>query len=306
MSTAIPAPDLMQIIDTAAPGKDGLSILYTLAGSVDFRVARLAAMVTASMAGLLRAGDGTDERPSIDKYNDAMSLLDQDAHRKWAFDAAGIEHRDMVQDLKDLIGFRLTVVDRLAAVSGKPFVARWNETIARAAEPQAVAAWKIDMSWLEYVEGCHGKPEMTQDEFTMMQTTLLSGKKQDWADHASQIVETIEHLTDTALEFHDLNVKTQQALLNSISSPDRELKLRTGALKLANSPADLHARRAIISSFCAAARLALTHRLYEDKGEVQGQAEQDAARARLSEKEMADLNKDAIVDPLPDLVSDLT
>lgn len=271
----VPAPDLMDLIETSAPGKDGLSILYSLAGGLDFRIARLAAILTNVMAGHVRQGDV--DRPGIDKMNDALASLNEAENRVWAFAQAGISQRDMMSDLRDLVRFRNTVVDHLAKVSGKPFPSRWNDTIEKAATPQAVEEWKLDMSWSEYVEGCHGKTEMDEDEFKKIKSVELSGSKQNWSEYAAQIIETIEVYADEAVDFGDISVELQEQLLTSISSTDKEAKFRTGAMKVARSPEDLHTRRMFISSFCCAARLALTHSRYADKGEKIGLKEHNQA-----------------------------
>jgi len=276
-SMAVPPPDILELIETTAPGKDGMSILMSLAGSIEMRVAKLAAMVTNTMAGFLRIGN--DEFPAIDKYGEAMIALDEEKARAWAFNAAGVAQVDMVRDLRQLINFRSTVIERLTAVSGKPFQTRWHETIERAGTPQAVESWKLEMGWAEYIEGCHGKPEMTEEEFKKVEAANLAGTKQTWHDHAPQIIDTIEALTDEPIEFDELPTELQKRILESISSEDKELRFRTGAMKIARSPADLHVRRAFISSFCAAARQALTHARY---AEAAPEPEQTAETRRAS------------------------
>lgn len=307
-SMAVPPPDLLDLIQTTAPNKDGMSILMSLAGSVEMRIAKLAAMVTNTMAGFLRIGDG--EHPAIDKFNEAMIALDEDQARTWAFKAAGIAQVDMVNDLRALINFRLKVIERLTAVSGKPFMTRWHETIERAGTPQAVEAWKLEMSWAEYIEGCHGKPEMTEDEFKKIESANLTGTKQTWHDHAPQIIDTIEHLTGEPIEFDELSVDMQKRLLESISSEDKEQRFRTSALKLARSPADLHVRRQFISSFCAAVRNALTHARYAEaspepeKTDESSRAalEHSIDRRRQSHADQSKANREALADMASDPV----
>jgi hypothetical protein len=305
---AVPAPDLMAIIDRTAPGKEGLSILYSLAGGLDMRVAKLAAMITSTMAGIVRMG--SEEFPAVDKYNDAMNALDEVKVREWSFDQAGITQRDMVNDLRDLLGFRLTVTDHLTAVSGKPFAARWMETIERAGTPQAVEDWKLEFSWMEYLEGCHGKPEMTEAEFKQVESVNLAGTKQNWSQYLHQIVETIDRLQGDAINFDDMSPDLQKRILQSICSEDKEARFRTGALKLSRNPAELHTRRAFISSFCCAAREALTHARYAERGvdaaslEAHDQAEFQALALRVQNGKLtsaaeAEANKDVF-----DLVSD--
>ena len=290
----VPAPDLMDLIETTAPGKDGLSLLYSLAGGLDFRIARLAAIITNVMAGHLRKGD--ENHPAIDKMNDAIAGLNEASNRVWAFDQAGISQHDMMSDLKDLVRFRNTVVDHISDVTDKPFPSRWNDTIEKAATPQAVDEWKLELSWTEYVEGCHGKTEMNEEEFKKFKSLELAGAKQNWAEYASHIIDTIETYADEACEFDKISAELQKQLLESISSPEKEAKFRTGAMKMARSPEDLHTRRMFISSFCTAARLALTHSRYADRGEVIGPKEQNAAYAkkRLCDSDMTHHNDDFV------------
>ncbi len=281
----VPAPDLMELIEKSAPGKDGLSLLYSLAGGLDFRIARLAAIITNVMAGHIRKG-GDEDHPAIDKMNDAIASLDEAHNRVWAFNEAGISQKDMMNDLRELVQFRNTVVDHLAEVSGKPFPSRWNDTIEKAATPQAVEEWKLDMSWSEYVEGCHGKTEMNEDEFKKIKSVELSGEKKNWAEYASQIIDTIEVFSEEACDFSDISTELQKQLLESISSPEKEAKFRTAAMKMARSPEDLHTRRMFISSFCCAARLALTHSRYAEVSD--GGSLASTRQPRMRTEHMAD------------------
>lgn len=289
---SVPAPDLMAIIDKTCPGKDGVSILYSLTGTLDFRIARLASMITNSMAAHIRAGD--TDHAAVDKYNDAMASIEIAETRVWAFEQAGISQRDMMQDLKDLVNFRLTAIEAQVKASGKPAQSRWNDTIEKAATPQAVEDWKLEMSWSEYVEGCHGKTEMSEEEFKKMKSLELTGAKQNWADYASQIISVIEMVEDEPINFDDMSVDLQKGILTGISSPEKEAKFRTGAMKIARTPEDLHTRRMFISSFSCTAREALTHPRFADKGEVIGLKEQNAAYAarRINETAMNAHNDD--------------
>ena len=280
----VPAPDLMEIIEKSAPGKDGLSLLYSIAGGLDFRIARLAAIITNVMAGHIRQGN--EDHPAIDKMNDAIASLNEASNRVWAFDQAGISQKDMMSDLKELVQFRNTVVDHLAEVSGKPFPSRWNDTIEKAATPQAVDEWKLEMSWSEYVEGCHGKIEMSEEEFKKVKSVELAGEKKNWAEYASQIIDTIEVFADEACDFTDISAELQKQLLESISSPEKEAKFRTAAMKMARSPEDLHTRRMFISSFCVAARLALTHSRYAEVSD--GGSLAPTRQPRMRTEHMAD------------------
>jgi hypothetical protein len=301
----IPAPDIMEIINRTVPGDAGVSILYSLAGGVEMRIAKLAAMVTNTMAGHLR--NGNEEFPAIDKYNDAIAGLDEAKARTWAFEMAGTTQHDMIEDLKDLIAFRLTVTDQLTHITKKPFATRWVDTIERAGTPQAVEEWKLELSWSEYVEGCHGKTEMTEEEFKKVESVNLAGTKQNWSSHVSQIIDTISLLEGDAISFDEINVPMQKRLLESLSSEDKEARFRTSALKLARNPADLHTRRAFISSFCCAAREALKHTRYAERSvEPEVTAEAQAAAADTSNKRRrATLEQQALDnEDVLDLVSD--
>lgn len=259
MNTAtISAPDLIEIVNEAAPGQDGVSLLYSIAGGVDFRIARLAAMITNSMAAhILESG-----QLGVEGFNEAINALDEATARSAAFHATGLDHQDMLEDLKALVAFRVTLSDKIMSITGKPFAARWAETIMRAAEPREVEEWKLVDGWNEYVEACHGKPEMTEAEHREMEKIELSGKKQNWGSFIPQIIDTIKNCGDEGCEFHDLPVQTQHAILASISTDEKMATMRTNAKKMARSPAELHAKRMLISDFIARCRLALKHSRY--------------------------------------------
>jgi len=256
----VQSPDMLKIIDHAAPGKDGLSLLYSLAGGLSFRIARLASIVTTTMAAHIK----NDEFNGIDMLNEAFSSLDEAEARKHAFYAVGLKHKDMVDDLRQLLGFYRTVTDKIASLSKKEFTPNWIETITRAAEPREVAEWKLVDGWNEYVEACHGKPEMDEAEHREMEKIELAGKPQAWGTYASQIIDTIESLGADEVDFEDLSVQMQKALLMSSSTDEKEATLRKNAKKLANSPSELHTKRAFISSFILDARKALTHGRYAE------------------------------------------
>jgi hypothetical protein len=310
MPNAPVTTDLMELINTAAPGKDGLGLLYSLAGGLEFRIARLAAMTTNVMAAsLLARSIASADDTSIGKMNEAINALDEIKNRAWAFDQAGIAQTNMLDDLKALVNFNTTVqtkVKMLKSPSITPKLpteadrvaahARWIEVITLAAEPRAVEEWKYELSWAEYLEGCKGKAEMTEEEHRILESINLAGKKNDWATYASQIIGTIESCEDEPIEFGDLSTRTQAALLKSISSEDKEAKFRKGALKMAKDPADLHTRRQFISSFMVLARQALDQPCYADPedGYAEVAADPDASAERSSNRIRATLQQQSL------------
>lgn len=254
----VKVPDVIGILEHAAPGKDGLPLVYSLLGGLEMRIARLAGMVTNVMASKLREDDA-----SIDKFNDAMAALDEAETRRWAFEQAGLLQRNMIDELRGLINFRLRVADYMTGLTGQAVAPRWADTIELAAQPMPVADWKLEFSWDEYLESC-GKdaPEMTKDEFYKLMTSNLSSKRQVWGDHVHQVMALIESLEGEAIEFDELPLHTQLRLLESLGNEDKEKRLRTNALKMARTPAELHVRRAFISSFCQEVREAANHHSY--------------------------------------------
>lgn len=298
--------DIMEIIQHAAPNKDGLNIIYSLAGGLEFRIAKLAAMVTNTMAATLMARSITaPDMTAISKFNESMNALDEIKNREWAFTQAGLTQRDMVKDLNELIGFNLTVQTRLASLKSPSTTpadnehiarhARWTEIITKVAEPREVEEWKLSSSWEEYLEECNNQPQMTEEEHRALDKVDLGGRKQNYAEYVSQIIDTITNIEGEALEFYELSTDLQMRLLESMCSEDKRLKLRKSALKNAKDKNDLHTRRTFIDSFIAEAQLALAHPKFADKGEVQGQDEHDDAVAhRQSQEAQAEANADAI------------
>jgi hypothetical protein len=299
----VPLPDLMEIIQTTCPGQDGISILYSLAGGLKLRAASLAAKLTNVMAAAVRMGDG-NEFTAIDKFNDAISALDQAATRIWAFNAAGISQRDMIADLEDLIGFMNTVDLRIAQLTKKARPANWAEAIEMASNPRAVEEWKLVDGWNSYVAACNakdGKLYMTEEEHRAMDTLQLSGKKQDWSKYKTQILGTIEQIDNGSFSFHDISEELQMSLLTSISSVEKQAKFDLNARKFANGPQDLDTRRRFLESFFKAARLALTHPRYnkanltneEDGPPAMVTAGRSDDRRRQTASQQAEQNQDA-------------
>ena len=68
--TFVPAPDLLELVATHLPGESGIAVMYSITGSLNLRIARLAGMVANSLAA-----DYRKVGENIDSYNDAMSHL---------------------------------------------------------------------------------------------------------------------------------------------------------------------------------------------------------------------------------------
>ena len=302
---ALPETDIMELIQNSAPNKDGLNLLYSLAGGLEFRIARLAAMATNVMAGALlqRSIDAPDDT-SIGRLNEAISALDEIKNRQYAFGQAGITQHDMIEDLRQLVNFNTTVQTRVAMVKSNGTTTlppsrgaqhmRWKEVIEMAAKPQAVEEWKYELSWQEYVEGCKGKTELTESEHRQLESITLAGKQQDWALYASQIIGTIENVEGEPIDFSDLATDQQRRLLASISTEEKEAKFRSNALKIAKNPSDLHVRRQFISSFCTAARLALEHPKFQESYEEQ--RDEPAADNKRATHEQQSLDNVSVID----------
>ena len=284
------APDLIEIIDRTMPADTGLSVYYKVGSGIDWRIATLASMVTNAMASALRTDQG------IDKFNDAMALLDQAEMRKIAFSLTGIDQADMIKDLRDLLSFRAQIAQKIKTLAKKDYLPRWGQTIERAAQPRAVEGWKVDMAWLEFVEKTHGKPEMTEAEYREVKVKELQGQPQNWGDNIAAIISTIDSFgIDEEFEFADFDVKLQKAMLEAISSEDKEAVFLSDALKFGRSPEDVYSKRALVRAFLVEARKALTHRRYQETGEVQGKAAQTAAFSkRLADSVMAEMNDDFV------------
>lgn len=307
-----PDTNLMDLIQECAPNKDGLNLLYSVAGGLEFRIARLAAMVTNVMAAtLLERSITSPDDTAIGKMNEAINALDEIKNRDWSFGQAGLTQRDMLNDLTQLVNFNQTVQTRVAMVKSNgvsPAPAsrgaqhlRWTDVITLAAKPTAVEEWKYELSWAEYVEGCKGKTEMTEAEHRVLESVTLAGKQQDWALYARQIIETIEACEDEPIDFDDLSIDQQRRLLTSISSEEKEAKLRSNCLKIAKNPSDLHVRRQFVSSFMTAARAALDHPKFDESyaepdADAEVAAERSDNRHRATLKQQALDNDDTLID----------
>ena len=307
-----PKTDLMELIQECAPNKDGINLLYSVAGGLEFRIARLAAMVTNVMAAtLLERSITSPDDTAIGKMNEALNALDEVKNRDWSFGQAGLAQRDMLNDLTQLVNFNTTVQTQVTmvksnGVSPAPIGRgaqhlRWTDVISLAAKPMAVEEWKYELSWAEYVEGCKGKTEMTEAEHRVLESVTLAGKQQDWALYAKQIIETIEACEDEPIELTDLSIDQRRRLLVSISSEDKEAKLRSNCLKIAKNPSDLHVRRQFVSSFMTAARLALTHPKFDESyaepdADSETAANRSDARHTATAKQAALDSDDSLID----------
>ena len=294
--------DLIDIIQETCPNEDGLSILYTLSGSLRLRAASLAAKMTNVMASHVRLGDTA--HPAIDKFNDAIAALKQVESREWAFHMAGLSQPDMMNTLKDLICFGKTVDTRLEQVSKKPVKRDWASSIEFAATPREVEGWKLTSSWEKYKEQCEEngeEPLMTEEVHNNLTKAELAGKKQPWSEYRDQILDTINMAgTDGHCDFLDIDPELQKSILESISSKERKNKLDMNALKFAQGPADYDTKLRFIKSFISACRLALTHQRYTrpciddaDAPPMMVTAQRSSDRRKLTAQAEALANADA-------------
>lgn len=256
-----PAPDLLDLIKNTLPGQDGVAILYSLLGSLELRIARLAGITANAIVSDVRS-----EESCLDSYNDLMySLRGAELAAEW-FDKAGGTHRgELCKDLTQLIGFHHLVYDHTSSVVGgkNMRVVNWLDSIERAAEPRPVEQWKLDHMWAIYVEECNGDPTMTRSEYDLLCTRELTGNKAAWAKHAASIENIITAADeDKHVDFGLLSVQTQHALLTSYATPERLSRLRSSIMKRARSAFEFDASFRLHRAFVDACKFALTHRRY--------------------------------------------
>lgn len=285
MSTVaiIPNPDLLDLVKKNLPGDAGIPVMYSITGSLAFRVARLAGMVANAMAADLRkAEDG------IDSYNDAMSCLDVQGAAANAFMEAGFERQDMITNLRQLLAYRQTANEYLATLVGesKLPVTIWADTLRMAAEPAPIDNWKLDYEWETYTAQCGDeKPLMTRKEYDVLTTRELSGQRSAWAKHISVVEAVIEAAsTEEAIEFFKLDKLTQLNLLNSYATPERMAKFRASVMKRARSRFDADSGIRLHQAFVNDCQAATLHHRYANVGDKTTTA---VAPAQPTPKEIA-------------------
>mgnify|MGYP006895928233 FL=1 len=265
----IPNPDLLDLVKKYLPGEAGISVMYSITGSLSLRAARLAGMVANGLASDIRESE--HNRDTITTYNDAMSFLDvQAAAEKW-FDEAGGVRQDMCRDLTQVLAYKKVADDYLVTLLGpdKMRVTNWVDTLTMAGEPMPVDAWKLDYLWKEYTTSSDADLLMTREEYDVLNIRELSGVRATWAKHLNavlNVLETADRLE--SIEFFALDTKLQLSLLNSYATPERMAKFRASIMKRARSAFEFDANVRLHKGFVEACRLATTHHRYAKVGDA--------------------------------------
>lgn len=255
----VPAPDLLDLVSIHLPGEAGIAVMYSITGSLSLRIARLAGMVANSLAA-----DYRKLGENIDSYNDAMSHLGIVENAAKSFAEAGSDRTDMTSSLTQLISYKHSADDYLATLVGasKMRVTNWADSLVMAAEPMPVDQWKLDLQWNTYVTQCGGvdKTKLTRTQYDVLTQRELSGGRAIWASHVASVINIIE-IADNgyAIDFDDLDKRTQLSLLTSYATPERLAKFTTSVLKRGRSAFQVDSEIRLHESFVAACALALTH-----------------------------------------------
>lgn len=258
--TFVPAPDLLDLVSTHLPGESGIAVMYSITGSLSLRIARLAGMVANSLAA-----DYRKLGENIDSYNDAMSHLEIVTNATKQFHEAGNDRIDMTESLTQLISYKHSADDYLATLvsASKMRVTNWADSLVMAAEPMPVDQWKLDMQWDTYLTQCAGKPKLTRAQYDVLTQRELTGGRATWASHVSAVINIIDVADNGyAIDFDDLDRRTQLSLLTSYATPERMARFNTSIIKRGRSAFQVDSEIRLHESFVQACVLALTHHRY--------------------------------------------
>lgn len=261
----IPNPDLLDLVKRNLPGEAGIGVMYSITGSLSFRIARLAGMVAHALASDVRKAE-----PGIDSYNDSMSFLDTQEAAEQAFAEAGFDRQDMITGLRQLLAYRLSANDYLASLVGedKLPITNWADTLKLAAEPAPIDKWKLDYEWETYTEGADADPQMSRAEYDLLTTRELSGQRAAWARHIDTVHAVIEAAsTHAAIDFFQLDVRTQLSLLSAYATPERMAKFRASVMKRARTRFEADAGIRLHKAFVSDCQLATLHHRYANVGD---------------------------------------
>lgn len=261
----IPNPNLLDLVKKNLPGDAGIPVMYSITGSLAFRIARLAGMVANALASDLRKSED-----GIDSYNDAMSLLDVQGAADHAFAEAGFERQDMITNLRQLLSYRATCNDYLASLVGESRLPAtiWADTLRMAAEPAPIDGWKLDYEWEAYKEQCAGNTLVTRKEYDLLTTRELSGQRAAWGKHIATVLAVIESAsTDKPIDFFALDLRTQLNLLGSYATPERMAKFRASVMKRARSRFDADSGIRLHQAFVDDCAAAMLHHRYNTVGD---------------------------------------
>lgn len=269
----IPHPDLLDLVKHYLPGDTAVPVLYSIQGSLNFRIARLAGMIANALASDERARGG-----GIDSFNDHMSFLDQAEHAAHAFNQAGADRKPMIESLRELTAYRQSVNDYFASKLGetKIPVTDWASTISMAGEPMPPDQSQLNLRWKIYVAQCAAQktePLITRKQYDDQSIIALSGKRQSWASHVASVMNIIDAATSgQAIEFFQLDKRTQLSLLMKYAAPsanDRQA-IADQVIKQARrgtTEFEMEATMRLRYAFADACLLASTHPRYATEGD---------------------------------------
>lgn len=261
----IPNPDLLDLVAKNLPGENGIGVMYSITGSLSFRVARLAGMVANALASDARKVSG-----GIDSYNDAMSFLDTQSATEEAFAEAGFERQDMITSLRQLLSYRVAANDYLATLVGEDKLpaTNWADTLQMASEPAPIDKWKLDYEWETYTTGPDADPQMTRAEYDTLTTRELSGQRASWSRHIATVHAVIDAAsTGASIDFCMLDVRTQLSLLSAYATPERMAKFRASVMKRARSRFEADAGIRLHKAFVEDCQRATLHHRYANVGD---------------------------------------
>lgn len=263
-SIFIPAPDLLDLVKHWLPGDAGTSAVFSIVGGLAFRCAALAGQVANALTADARA-----EGNGVDSYNETMAQFDEMAAAQYAFENAGLDRKNMCQDLTNLLGHKRVWDDYLAQLVGDRYKpTNWLETFTMVAQPRAVDQWSIDDEWNTYLEQLNGAaPEMEKAEFDKLSIAALQGPRAAWAKHVNAVFNILEAAdSGDTVEFFKLEKRAQFALLTKYGSPEQLGKFRINIKRsmMGRPPMEILGRISLYKAFAAACTLATTHHRYND------------------------------------------
>ena len=275
----IPHPDLIGLINKNLPGDVCVPVVLSLKGKLEFRIASLAGKVAMALASDSKKAD-----PTIDTFNEAMSLIDCAQAAQFAFENAGLPRQDMISDLCAMFGYLHVVNDLLAAHVSREqldmYAADWEQMVERASSERPPVQVDIDARYKRYVRDCvendveviHGK-----EEYDSMSIVELAQPAALFAKYSAQVQAVIEAASYTEPHgFEKLALMTQLSLLSAFGEPahDQAARLKlydkvtiTGK-KRRQSQAVIDANCRLRMNFAKACHLATTHHRYATVGDA--------------------------------------
>jgi len=259
-SIFIPAPDLLDLVKKNLTGQDAITMLWSILGSMEFRIAGLAGIMTNSLnADLRKLNDG------VINYTEAMVYMDSMEELTQLFQGARDDRKQMKEDLQELLAYRTTVADYLATFQTRIRVVDWMNTLQMVSKPQLPEQWKLDMEWERaQQEGT----KLTRTECDRLTTSDMRGKAAAWVNHCNVVMNIIQ-MADTgeSIEFMKLNKRLQMSLLGKFAKllDDKEALeiVRKRVATNARSRAGFDSTWMLFLAFYKDCALALTHHRYD-------------------------------------------